>query len=120
MNVYGKHYRTIWIKADDPQVAQIIEQRLLPHKFVVEDLTTVDDVGRAIKGMDCGGAGFIGAKGGYGMYIAALHAPRGSVTAFKGGLVAAGEKVKGTRPTAVNLEWAVERQLEAIRAAGDD
>lgn len=120
MNVYGKHYRTIWVKEDDPQVVQIIEQRLLPHKFVIEDLTTVDEVARAIKEMHVRGAGLIGATAGYGMYIAALHAPRDSAAAFMAALVAAGEKLKATRPTAVNLEWAVERQLEAIKAAGDD
>ena len=44
MNVYGQPYRTIWIKVDDPQVVQIIDQRHLPHKFVIEDLTTVEEV----------------------------------------------------------------------------
>lgn len=120
MNVYGKHYRTIWLKEDDPQTVQIIEQRLLPHQFVIEDLTTVDEVARAIKEMHVRGAGLIGATAGYGMYIAALHAPRDSTTAFMTSLTAAGETLKATRPTAVNLEWAVERQLEAIEAAGDD
>ena len=42
MNVGGKHYRTIWLKPDDPTVVQIIDQRRLPHEFVVLDLTTVD------------------------------------------------------------------------------
>ncbi len=120
MNVYGKHYRTIWLKEDNPQVVQIIEQRLLPHQFVIEDLANVDEVARAIKEMHVRGAGLIGATAGYGMYLAALHAPRGSTAAFMSSLVAAGEKLKATRPTAVNLEWAVERQLEAIRTAGDD
>lgn len=120
MNVYGKPYRTIWLKEDDPQTVQIIEQRLLPHQFIIEDLSSVDDVARAIKEMHVRGAGLIGATAGYGMYIAALHAPRDSATAFMSSLTAAGEKLKATRPTAVNLEWAVERQLEAIKAAGED
>lgn len=113
MNVYGKHYRTIWLKEDDVRVVQIIDQRHLPHKFVVEDLVTVDDVARAIKDMHVRGAGLIGATAGFGMYLAALHAPAES---FMESLAADGEKLKATRPTAVNLAWAVERQLEAIGA----
>ncbi len=117
MNVYGKHYRTIWLKADDPAVVQIIDQRHLPHQFVVEDLTTVDDVARAIRDMHVRGAGLIGATAGFGMYIAALSAPHG---AFMDSLADAGELLKGTRPTAVNLAWAVERQLKAIGAAENE
>ena len=120
MNVYGEHYRTIWVKEDDPSVVQIIDQRHLPHKFVVEDLTTVDDVARAIQEMHVRGAGLIGATAGYGMYIAALHAPKDSVESFMDALRQAGEQLKATRPTAVNLAWAVERQLDAIEEAGGD
>ncbi len=120
MNVYGKHYRTIWMKKDEAKVVQIIDQRHLPHQFIIEDLTTVDEVACAIKEMHVRGAGLIGATAGYGMYIAALHASRDSAAAFMESLVTAGNKLKATRPTAVNLEWAVERQLEAIKAAGDD
>ncbi len=111
MNVYGKHYRTIWLKEDDPNVVQIIDQRHLPHKFVIEDLTTADDVARVIKDMHVRGAGLIGATAGYGMYLATLHAPHKS---FMEVLATDGEKLKATRPTAVNLAWAVERQLETI------
>ena len=114
MNVYGKHYRTIWLKPDDPKVVQIIDQRPLPHEFVVEDLTSTDEMARAIKEMHLRGAGLIGAAAGYGMYLAALEAPQSSFATFMDYLRAAGEKLKQTRPTAVNLEWAVERQLAEI------
>ena len=117
MKVFGKHYRTIWIKENDPHVVQIIDQRHLPHKFVIEDLATVDEVAQAIQEMRVRGAGLIGATAGYGMYIAAINAPGTSEKAFMNALVADGEKLKVTRPTAVNLEWAVNRQLEAIQAA---
>ncbi|RME70407.1 MAG: S-methyl-5-thioribose-1-phosphate isomerase [Chloroflexi bacterium] len=120
MNVHGKHYRTIWLKPDDPAVVQIIDQRHLPHRFVIEDLTTVEAVARAIKDMHVRGAGLIGATAGFGMYIAALTAPRGSADAFMTALRQAGEQLKATRPTAVNLEWAVNRQLQAIEASGGD
>ena len=63
------------------------------------------------------GAGLIGATAGFGMYIASLLAPQQSEQKFMEALVSDGEKLKATRPTAVNLEWAVNRQLETIEAA---
>jgi methylthioribose-1-phosphate isomerase len=120
MNVHGEHYRTIWLKADDPSVVQIIDQRALPFHFVVEDLTTVDEVAVAIKEMHVRGAGLIGATAGYGMYVAALSAPRTSLAAFRAAVEADAVKLKATRPTAVNLAWAVDRQLAAMTTAGDD
>lgn len=114
MNVNGEHYRTIWVKKDDPTTVQIIDQRHLPHKFVVEDLTNVAEVARAIKDMHVRGAGLIGATAGYGMYIASLHASQESEDAFMADMVQSGEDLKITRPTAVNLEWAVHRQLDAM------
>lgn len=117
MNVGGKHYRTIWLKHDDPAVVQVIDQRLLPYEFAILDLTTVDEIADAIKAMTVRGAGLIGAAAGYGMYLAALHAPKTSAAAFRAFVDAAGERLKATRPTAVNLAWAVERQREALRPA---
>ncbi|HID34478.1 MAG TPA: S-methyl-5-thioribose-1-phosphate isomerase [Anaerolineae bacterium] len=117
MNVNGKHYRTIWVKEDDDQVVQVIDQRFLPHKFVIEDLTNVDEAARAIKEMHIRGAGLVGATAGFGMYLAALEAPKDSPDAFTTFMVEAGEKLKATRPTAVNLEWAVHRQLDAMAQA---
>lgn len=119
MYVSGEHFRTIWIKKDDDAVVQIIDQRHLPHRFVIEDLSTVGEVAVAIEDMHVRGAGLIGATAGYGMYIAALGAPRDSVAAFTASIKADGEKLVATRPTAVNLEWAVDRQLEVMAAAGE-
>ncbi len=116
MNVAGKHTRTIWLHPAKAGVVQIIDQRALPHEFVVEDLTAVAEAARAIKEMHVRGAGLIGATAGYGMVLAALHAPQHSEDAFMAALEAAAETLKGTRPTAVNLAWAVDRQREAIRA----
>lgn len=120
MNVHGQHYRTIWLHTDDPTTVQIIDQRYLPFRFVIENLRTVEEVATAIKEMHVRGAGLIGATAGYGMYIAALTAPRTSLQAFQEALHAAAARLKATRPTAVNLAWAVDRQLAAITAAGDD
>jgi methylthioribose-1-phosphate isomerase len=116
MKVAGKHYRTIWLSEDNQNIVQIIDQRFLPHQFITENLTSVDDVVRAIQEMHVRGAGLIGAAAGFGMYIAALGANRSSPRGFMAVLTSAGEKLKSTRPTAVNLAWAVHRQLDAINA----
>lgn len=115
MNVLGRHYRTIWLNEGDEKVVQIIDQRFLPHKFIIEDLTTVDEVARAIKDMHVRGAGLIGAAGSYGIYLATLEAPHNND--FDDYVYQASERLKATRPTAVNLEWAVERQLTEIKKA---
>jgi len=120
MNVRGKHYRTIWVDKENPELVRIIDQRHLPHKFVVENLRTVDEMARAIKDMHARGAGLIGACAGYGIYIAAMNAPKDSVDSFMTYLTEAGDTLKATRPTAVNLAWAVDRQMEAVTAAGGD
>ena len=110
MKVRGRHFQTIWLKPDDARVVQIIEQRFLPHDFVVEDVSTVEEMATAIRDMHVRGAGLIGAAAGFGMYLAALHGRD---------LEAAAALLRSTRPTAVNLNWAVARQLEALREADD-
>lgn len=113
MNINGEHYRTIWVKKKDKKVIQIIDQRYLPHKFVIEDLRTVDEVVTAIKNMHVRGAGLIGATAGYGMYLAAFEAAKKS--SFNQYLFLASQKLLAARPTAVNLSWAVKKQLTAIK-----
>ncbi len=120
MNVNGKHYRTIWLHPSNPAIVQIIDQRHLPHRFVIEDLNTVEEVARAIKDMHVRGAGLIGVTAGFGMYLAALSASPTSMPAFMADLKRDGDQLCATRPTAVNLEWAVKRQLAAIEQAGPD
>jgi methylthioribose-1-phosphate isomerase len=113
MKVHGRHYRTIWLKDGDPRVVQLIDQRALPHEFIVEEVRTVAEAARAIAEMHVRGAGLVGATAGYGMALAALE------STDTGSLRRAGESLKATRPTAVNLAWAVERQLAATAAAED-
>ncbi len=115
MKVGGTHYQTIWLKPDDPTIVQIIDQRVLPHEFVVLDLRTVAEVAHAIQAMIVRGAGLIGVTAAYGMYIAVLTAPKTTQHAFWDYVEAAGAQLKATRPTAVNLAWAVDRQLEALQ-----
>jgi methylthioribose-1-phosphate isomerase len=111
MKVDGKHYRTIWVNDKDNHVVNVIDQRHLPHQFIVEDLRTVDDFAKAISEMHIRGAGLIGATAGFGMYAAALEAPKNNFDKY---LLDSGKKLKATRPTAVNLAWAVDRQIDAI------
>lgn len=70
MKVGGIDYRTIWLSEEDNSVIRIIDQRFLPHQFVIEDLHSVAEVVQAIKEMHVRGAGLIGAAAGYGMYLA--------------------------------------------------
>jgi methylthioribose-1-phosphate isomerase len=111
MKVGDKHYQTIWVKEENPKIIQIIDQRKLPFIFKIVDLLNVDDVAKAIKDMYVRGAGLIGASAGYGMYLATLYGPEENMDNY---LHLAGEKLKSTRPTAVNLSWAVERMKNAI------
>jgi methylthioribose-1-phosphate isomerase len=98
-------------------VVRIIDQRALPHQFVIEEVRTVDDMATAIRDMHVRGAGLIGAAAGFGMYLAALEATGAS--GFDEHLSGAAAQLKATRPTAVNLAWAVDRQLAAIAGASD-
>jgi methylthioribose-1-phosphate isomerase len=111
MKVQGKSYRTIWINEADEQVISIIDQRYLPHRFVTEDLHTVGEMVYAIKDMHVRGAGLIGAAAAYGMYLATIESSH--TNSFEH-VLACADALKATRPTAVNLEWAVNKQLNAI------
>src|SRR4051812_48348965 len=104
MKVSGKPYRTIWLKEDDALGISIIDQRYLPHKFIIEHLHSVDEVVTAIRDMHVRGAGLIGAAAGYGMYLAAAKERNSDASDFY--LLEAAEMLKASRPTAVNLEWA--------------
>jgi methylthioribose-1-phosphate isomerase len=115
VKVNGQHFRTIWLKPDDEAVVQLIDQRFLPHRFVIEEVRTVEQMATAIREMHVRGAGLIGASAGYGMYLAAIAAAaRPAAAEVDKQLTHAAELLKATRPTAVNLSWAVERQLKNI------
>jgi methylthioribose-1-phosphate isomerase len=105
----GRSWQTVWHDPSDPAAVHIIDQRALPFRFVTERLSTVAQVAEAIRDMHVRGAGCIGATAAWGMYLAARE-----------NCVAEGARqLIATRPTAVNLAWAVRRQLGNI-AAGTD
>ena len=109
MKVGGQHFRTIWLSPANEQVVQLIDQRFLPHQFVIEEVNTVEQMAAAIHEMHVRGAGLIGASAGYGMYLAAIEAAKSD--SFDQHVANAAARLKATRPTAVNLTWAIERQL---------
>jgi methylthioribose-1-phosphate isomerase len=115
VKVRGQHYRTIWPDETDNRVIRLIDQRFLPHRFVIEEVRTVEEMVSAIRDMHVRGAGLIGAAAGYGMYLATLSAAIG--LSFEDELAVAATQLKATRPTAVNLAWAIERQLKNIGSA---
>ena len=117
MKVNGQPCRTIWVAPHNERCVQIIDQRWLPHRFAVEDISSVAEMATAIRDMHVRGAGLIGAAAGYGMYLAALAAPAHSLSVFMDALESDARTLQATRPTAVNLEWALARQLDALRAA---
>ena len=112
MKVGGRHFRTIWLKSDDDSVVQLIDQRFLPDRFVIEEVRTVEQMAAAIRDMHVRGAGLIGASAGYGMYLAASEGV--SRDAFDEHIAGAAMQLRQTRPTAVNLSWAIDRQLRSI------
>jgi methylthioribose-1-phosphate isomerase len=111
MKINSQHYHTIWLKDNDDSTIQIIDQRHLPHEFVIEDLKTVDEIAIAIKDMHVRGAPLIGVTAAFGMYLAAQEADPNN---FQKDMLRFAEQLKSTRPTAINLAWAVDQQLDLI------
>jgi len=114
MKINNKQYRTIWEKPENNEIIQIIDQRVLPHKFVIRDLKTVDDFYIAIKDMYVRGAPLIGVTAAYGIYIACIEYQNDREYILK-----SAEYLKSARPTAVNLQWAVDLQMQIIKNEKD-
>ncbi|MGE5545450.1 MAG: S-methyl-5-thioribose-1-phosphate isomerase [Solirubrobacterales bacterium] len=107
MKINGTPFRTIWPAADGRGV-EIIDQTRLPHEFVIVRLETLADAARAIKDMWVRGAPLIGATAAYGMALAAAS------DASEAGLRAAYATLHATRPTAINLKWALDEMMAAL------
>jgi methylthioribose-1-phosphate isomerase len=108
MKVAGKPTRSIWLEPDGWSVG-IVDQTLLPHRFGVARLTSLDDAARAIRGMQVRGAPLIGAAAAYGICLALRQ------DASDEGLEHAVATLRGTRPTAINLKWALDEMTAAVR-----
>jgi methylthioribose-1-phosphate isomerase len=108
MKIDGKEIRTIWVESDGAGIG-VIDQTLLPHRFATARLTTLDDAVRAIKSMQVRGAPLIGATAAYGVWLALrADASDENLERAYGALLAA-------RPTAINLKWALDQMLAAVR-----
>src|ERR1700760_4764576 len=108
MKVDGKHYRSIWLDADGWSVSAI-DQRLLPHEFVVAKITTCEEAADAIRSMLVRGAPLIGATAAFGMALA-MRDDRSDA-----GLDRAYQMLIATRPTAINLKWALDMMSAMLR-----
>ena len=108
MKVDGKHFRTIWREADGATVGAI-DQRRLPHEFVIARLKTCEDAADAIRSMLVRGAPLIGATAAFGMALAMRE------DASDAGLDRAYARLIATRPTAINLKWALDEMRTMLR-----
>lgn len=111
MKFKGEHYHTIWLKDSNPEIVQVIDQRKLPFQFEFFDLKTVDDAFFAIKEMVVRGAPLIGVTAAYGMYLAVLNFKGENLEEFVNKTAG---YLKSSRPTAVNLAFAVDEMLGVI------
>lgn len=111
MKIQDKQYHTIWLKEGNSKVVQVIDQQKLPFQFEVIDLKSVEDTYFAIKDMVVRGAPLIGVTAAYGMYLALVNFDDGK---FEDYLTEKAAYLKSSRPTAVNLAFAVDAMLAFI------
>ncbi len=112
MKIKNKYYHTIWLHENTTKIL-IIDQRQLPFLFHIEELCTVEDIFYAIKDMHVRGAPLIGVTAAYGMYLAALNMPENAnIIQY---MQQKADYLNSSRPTAVNLKYATDIQLNKTR-----
>ena len=110
MKIEGKPYKTIWFENN---LVKIIDQTKLPHKFVIKDLKNVKDAINAIKTMEVRGAPLIGATAAYGLVLSIIE--KNDLYFLK----KSSEELIASRPTAINLKWAVDRMMKKLSGVND-
>jgi len=105
MRIEGKEYRTIWFENN---VVKIIDQTKLPHQFIIKDLNSVKDAINAIKVMEVRGAPLIGGTAAYGIVLAIQESTE------KEFINKSAKELIQSRPTAINLKWAVDRMMNKL------
>jgi methylthioribose-1-phosphate isomerase len=110
MKIEGKSYETIWFENN---LVKIIDQTKLPHQFVIKELKTVKDTINAIKTMEVRGAPLIGATAAYGLALSIIE---NNDLSF---LKKSSEELIASRPTAINLKWAVDRMMKKLLGVND-
>lgn len=108
MKIHGRAYRTIWV-ADDGWSVEVIDQTLLPFNFATKPLKSLEDAAVAITTMVVRGAPLIGATAAYGLCMALRQDPSDQ------SLERAYNTLVATRPTAINLKWALDQMVEAVK-----
>ena len=111
MRIEGKEYRTIWFENN---VVKIIDQTKLPHQFKIKELKTVKDAINAIKIMEVRGAPLIGGTAAYGL---ALAVQENNDPEF---IKKSAKELIQSRPTAINLKWAVDRMIKKLTGINSD
>ncbi|WP_440634493.1 S-methyl-5-thioribose-1-phosphate isomerase [Candidatus Pelagibacter sp. HIMB1746] len=111
MRIQGKEYRTIWY---EDKIVKIIDQTKLPHQFIIKDLKSVEDAINAIKVMEVRGAPLIGGTAAYGMVLAIQE------NTNKEFINKSAEELIQSRPTAINLKWAVDRMMKKLSGINSD
>ena len=111
MRINGIKYRTIWFENN---TVKIIDQTKLPHKFIIKDLKTVSDAINAIKVMEVRGAPLIGATAAYGMVLSIIENNDQSF------LKKSAQDLINSRPTAINLKWAVDRMTKKLSGVNSE
>ncbi len=113
MKIEGKEYHTIWFD-DKNQAVKIIDQTKLPHQFIIKDLKTVQDAINAIKVMEVRGAPLIGGTAAYGIVLAIME--KNDPNFIK----KSSEDLIQSRPTAINLKWAVGRMMKKLSGVNNN
>jgi len=111
MRIQGKEYRTIWY---EDKIVKIIDQTKLPHQFIIKDLKSVKDAINAIKVMEVRGAPLIGGTAAYGIVLA-INENNSQEFIRK-----CSEELIKSRPTAINLKWAVDRMMKKLSDINSD
>ncbi len=110
MKIDGKSYKTIWFENN---LVKIIDQTKLPHQFIIKDLKTVKDTINAIKKMEVRGAPLIGATAAYGLVLSIIE--NNDLSFLKKSSI----ELIASRPTAINLKWAVDRMMKKLSGVND-
>ena len=110
MKIEGKSYKTIWFENN---LVKIIDQTKLPHKFVIKDLKNVKDTINSIKKMEVRGAPLIGATAAYGLVLSIIE--KNDLSFIK----KSSEQLIASRPTAINLKWAIDRMMKKLSGVND-
>ena len=111
MQIKGKAYRTIWFENN---IVKIIDQTKLPHEFIIKGLKTVQDSVNAIKTMEVRGAPLIGATAAYGLVLSIIEKNDQSF------LINSSKDLVASRPTAINLKWAVDRMMKKLSGVNNN